>query len=312
MKENFSMRTHYGVLMKKFMVKNKRIVILGADTFGGTHVKFASEEFPRRSINFGISEQNMMAAAAGLASTNKIPIVNTYGMFASMRALEMLRTAICLNNANVKIVSSHCGLDVGQDGPTHQIIEDISILRSIPNLKILTPMDKYELHSQLDWMIKYNGPVYLRTIRRKQGEFYKKKTNFKIGEWPIIKKGKNVTIICLQVTYPYVERAAFILKNKYNISAQIIHASSLKPVNENSFLKKIRDTKLIVTVEDHNIYGGLGSIVSEILSTKMPKKLVRIGVKDRFGKSGAAEEIFKLYGISENNIVKTILKKIKK
>ena len=159
------------------MKKHKNILTLSADTTGGTHIKHAAKIFKERHINFGIAEQNMMAAAAGLAKVGFIPVVNTYSAFASMRALEMLRTAICLNNANVKIVASHSGLDVGQDGPTHQTVEELGILRSIPNLKILTPLDKIDLESQMEWMFQFKGPVYLRTIRRKIETILTKKKN---------------------------------------------------------------------------------------------------------------------------------------
>ena len=299
----YSMRTAYGKELYKLMTINKKIIILAADTEGGTHVAEASSKLKLRTFNFGIAEQNMMCAASGMANTKLIPFVNTYGIFASMRALEMLRTSVALNNSNVKIVVSHLGLDVGQDGPTHQVIEDISIIRSIPNMTILSPLDEIDLKQQLLWAIKYNGPVYLRTGRRKVTTYLNKKYSFKIGRWPIICKGEKVCIVVLQVMMSETIEAVKKL-NKENIYPLVLHASSLKPIDEKDFLNKTKSIKALITVEDHNKYGGLGSIVAEILSNKSPKVLEQVAVNDTFGKSGDAKDVFEKYNLTSKEIYK--------
>ena len=309
--QKLSMRSDYGLLMNKFMKKNKNILTLSADTTGGTHIKHAAKNFKNRHINYGIAEQNMMASAAGLARVGFIPVVNTYSAFASMRALEMLRTAICLNNANVKIVASHSGLDVGQDGPTHQTLEELGILRSIPNLKILTPVDKYDLEGQMEWMFKYKGPVYLRTIRRKIGTILKKKKKFSIGNvLELINYGNEVVIISLQITSQYSLEAAAAL-NRKGVKCKVLHISCLKPINELKILRGIGEAKSVFAVEDHNIIGGLGTAISEILVKSNKKvKFYKIGVEDRFGKSGSAEDLFIKFKLDKNSIIKKILKNI--
>lgn len=305
------MRTAYGRELKKLMRSNSKIIILAADTEGGTHVAEASSKFKLRTYNFGIAEQNMMCAASGMANSKLIPIVNTYGVFASMRALEMLRTSIALNNSNVKVVVSHLGLDVGQDGPTHQILEDISIIRSIPNMTILSPLDEIDLKQQLLWAIKFNGPVYLRTGRRKVITYLNNNYKFKIGRWPTICKGKNICIIALQVMMAATMEAVKKL-NKENIFPLVLHASSLKPIDEKYFLNKTKIIKAFVTVEDHNRYGGLGSIVAEILSNKSPKILEQVAVMDVFGKSGDANDVFKKYNLTSVEIYKKTKAAIKR
>lgn len=309
--EKYSMRTAYGNSLAELMKKNSKIVILAADTEGGTHVSEASKKYRNRTYNFGIAEQNMFCAAAGMANTKLIPFVNTYGIFASMRALEMLRTSIALNKSNVKVIVSHLGLDVGQDGPTHQVIEDISIIRSIPGMTILSPLDKIDLYQQLKWAIKYNGPVYLRTGRRKIITYLNKNYKFEIGKWPIILDGKKVCIIALQVMMEATIEAVKLLKSQ-NIFPLVLHASSLKPIDEKDFLNKTKNIKAFVTVEDHNKYGGLGSIVSEILSNKNPRALEQVGVMDTFGKSGDANDVFNKFNLTSMHIFNKTIAAIKR
>lgn len=303
----YSLRNAYGEQLAQLLEDRPEVVVLSADTVGGTHVDTAVSAYPGRHYGFGIAEQNMVAAAAGMATTGLAPIVNTFGIFGSMRALEMFRTSVCLNRFNVKMVVSHLGIDVGEDGATHQVIEDLAIMRAIPNLSILTPADALELRCQLEWMLDYEGPVYLRTGRSKVPSVLPANYVFEPGHWPVLRKGTDVTLVALQIMVQQALEAAERLEQQ-GISVQVLNASMIKPLAEDVIMEQLARTHCVVTVEDHNIKGGLGTLVSELVCARVPMVVERVGVNDRFGKSGNVKELFPLFGLSADAIVEKTLR----
>ena len=306
-----SMRDAFG----KYIVDLARVrddfVVLDADVAGGTGTKLFQTTFPDRFIQCGIAEQNMMSVAAGLSTTELIPIVTCYAVFASMRAIEQARNSIAYPNFNVKVVASHLGLDVGPDGPTHQAIEDISIYRSIPNFKIVAPADPNEMKAVLPVVLDSYGPVYLRTGRSPLSTFLKEDIKFEWGNGTIITEGNDVTIIAVGVMVYRALEAAKQLE-KEGISCRVVNMSSLKPIDKELIINSAKKTGFIVTAEDHNIIGGLGSAVAEVLSENYPVPLVRVGILDSFAESGDPKELAEKYGLDSKGIeiaVKKILNK---
>lgn len=306
-----SMRDAFGNCIVKLARDKGDFVILDADVAGGTGTKLFRSTFPDRFIQCGIAEQNMMSVAAGLSTTEIIPVVTCYAVFASMRAIEQARNSIAYPNFNVKIVASHLGLDVGPDGPTHQAIEDISIYRSIPNFKIVAPADPNEMKAVLPVVLDSYGPIYLRTGRSPLPIFLNEDIKFEWGKGTIIAEGNDITIIAVGVMVYRALEAAKQLK-KENISCRVVNMSSLKPIDKNLIIDSAKKTGIIITAEDHNIMGGLGGAVAEILSENYPVPLIRIGIKDCFAESGDPKELAKKYGLDSNNIENVIKKYFKK
>lgn len=287
------------------------LVVLDADIAGGTGMHHFRKTFPERFIQCGIAEQNMMAMAGGLAATGLLPLVTTFAVF-SLRAIEQARLSIAYSNMNVKIIASHPGLDVGPDGASAQCLEDIACFRSIPNMVVISPSDPLEMRLALIAILDYDGPVYLRTGRSESKRFLKDNYNFEIGKAKIIKDGNDITIIgCGVTTYRCLEASKIL--EQHNISARVLNMSTIKPVDSKMLEKCSIETKGIVTVEDHNIIGGLGSAVSECLSKINPTFVEPVGVKDTFGESGEPEELAKKYFIDTQTIVqvsKRLMKKV--
>ncbi len=301
-RDEVSLRQVYAEYLTEIGKKRDDFLVLTADTCEGTFASIFAEALPERHITFGIAEQNMISAAAGLSTTGIIPVANTYGVFASMRSVEQFRNSVAYPKFNVKLVVSHLGLDVGPDGPTHQAIEDIAIMRTIPNVVVLSPADPVEMERMLEFMLDYKGPVYLRTGRSKVPQVLPDDYEFTLGYWPTLKEGKDVTIIAVGIMTVMALRAHELLA-KEGISAQVLNASTIKPVDEKSMLDRVIPTKAVVTAEDHNIMGGLGSLVSEILCQHHPLPVEFVGIRDRFAESGDAMELFKKYGLSPGSIV---------
>jgi len=296
-----SLREAYGNTLVKLGKERAEFITLDADMCGATSVGIFRDAFPERHICFGIAEQNMMSAAAGLSTFGYTPIVNTMAVFASMRAIEQFRTSVAFPNFNVKVVGSHQGIGVGNDGPTHQCIEDISIMRAIPNTVILSPGDDVELEAMMRYMLDYKGPVYLRTGRLPVVRLFDEDYVFKVGCWPVLRDGTDCTVVANSVMIEFALEAAEILKDE-GISIKVLNASTLKPVDEEDFIRKVGETGCVVTAEDHNTKGGVGSIVSDILCKHRPLPLEKIGVQDRFGESGDAEELFERFGMTPKDI----------
>lgn len=240
-----------------------------------------------------------------------MPFVSTFAMFAAGRSYDQIRNSICYPDLNIKICATHSGITVGEDGATHQCIEDISLMRTIPNMKVLSVCDDVETKWAVEEIYKIKGPVYLRLGRLKVSQIYEKNQEFEIGKALQIGNGQDATIFATGVTMQEAIKAKEILKEK-GIDVRVVDIHTIKPIDEETIVKCAIETKLLISIEDHNIIGGLGSSISEVLTTKQPAKLIRLGIKDIFGRSGKAEELMKKYGIVAENIVEEVLKYIKK
>jgi len=294
-------REAYGMALAKFGDKYD-IVVMDADLSKSTKTDTFKKEFPDRFINCGIAEANMISTAAGLATCGKTVFASTFAMFAAGRAFEQIRNAVCYPNLNVKIGATHAGISVGEDGATHQPIEDIALMRSIPNMVVISPADAVESIAAVEAAIKHNGPVYLRFGRLGVPTINDEATyKFEIGKGVQLKDGSDVTIIANGLMVPDALTAADMLAEE-GINARVINIHTIKPIDEDIIVKAAKETGAIVTAEEHNIIGGLGSAVAEVLSEKCPTPLVRVGINDKFGKSGKPAQLLKEYGLTPENI----------
>ncbi len=295
-------RQSYGEALLELGKKNKDVVVLDADLAGATKTELFAKEFPERFFDIGIAEADMMGTAAGLSTCGKIPYVSTFAMFAAGRSYDQIRNSICYPNLNVKICATHAGITVGEDGATHQMIEDLSLMRTIPNMKVLSPSDD----TQTKWIIKeiskINGPIYVRLARLATEEIYDENQKFEIGKAIQHGDGTDGTIFATGVTVQEALKAQKILQEK-GVNVRVVDMYSIKPVDRDMIVKCAKETKKLVSIEDHNVIGGLGSAISEILTDEYPTKLIRLGIKDVFGRSGKAEELMKYYGIIADNII---------
>ena len=294
-------REAYGMALAKFGDKYD-IVVMDADLSKSTKTDTFKKEFPDRFINCGIAEANMVSTAAGLATCGKTVFVSTFAMFAAGRAFEQIRNSVCYPNLNVKIGATHAGISVGEDGATHQPIEDIALMRAIPNMVVISPADAVESIAAVEAAIKHNGPVYLRFGRLGVPTINDEATyKFEIGKGVQLKDGSDVTIIANGLMVPDALTAADMLKEE-GINARVINIHTIKPIDEDIIVKAAKETGAIVTAEEHNIIGGLGSAVAEVLAEKCPTPMVRVGINDKFGKSGKPAQLLKEYGLTPENI----------
>jgi transketolase len=304
-------RDAFGEFLKE-IGKDERIVVLTADLASSTRANLFQQLYPERFFNVGVAEQNMMGIAAGLSASGFIPIVTTFAIFASGKGWEQIRQSICYGGFNVKIVATHAGVTVGEDGATHQGIEDIAVMRAIPGMVVLVPADGVETISLLKKMIEYEGPVYMRLPRGESEIVYKDGVpNTDIGKSEVLMDGNDITIGACGVMVPYAIKGAQILKEKYGISAEVLNISSVKPIDKELIIKSVKKTGCMLTVEDHNIYGGMGSAVAEVLSQNFPVPLKIMGVPDEFGVSGKPSDLLKYFGLSESHIVESALNLLK-
>ncbi len=309
--ELFNLREVYVNELISIAKKNKKIVCLDSDSKEATLVDRFAKRFSDQSFSFGIAEQNMVCAAGGMATLGLIPFVNSYGMFIAMRALDQVRNAIAYANLNVKFVISHHGLDSGQDGVTHQLTEDISIFRTIPNIRLLHPADAIEMKQMVRYAVKTNGPIIIKSGKSKVPNFHKVGFKWKYGYASVIKSGKRVAIITNGRMVQHAVNVRNKIKKKYNFNVKVINLSSLTDINEKHLLKIVGDVEFIVTLEDHSIFGGLGGIITEIFSEKKPCKIFRIGLKRNFAESGKPEQLFKKYKMDEDTVFECIIKNLK-
>ncbi len=296
-------REAYGQALAEFGEKYD-IVVLDADLSKSTKTDTFLKKFPDRFFNTGIAEGNMMSTAAGLAACGKTVFASSFAMFAAGRAFEQIRNSICYPKLNVKIGATHAGISVGEDGATHQCLEDIGIMRTIPNMVIINPADKAEAILAVEAAIKYDGPVYLRFGRLAVPEIFERDTyKFEIGKGVELESGTDVTIIATGLLVPEAIAAANELK-KEGISARVINMATIKPIDREIIKKAAKETGAIVTAEEHNVIGGLGSAVAEVLCETIPVPMLRVGTQDVFGQSGTPQELFEIYGLTAKNIVK--------
>ncbi|MCM8778789.1 MAG: transketolase family protein [Candidatus Omnitrophica bacterium] len=303
-------RDIYGQTLVELGRKNKNIVVLDADLSSSTRTALFAREFPERFFNFGVAEQNMMATAAGLASCGKIVFVSTFALFATGRAWDQVRNSICYNNFNVKIVASHAGITVGEDGASHQAIEDIAVMRCIPNMTIIVPCDGPETREAVLKAVEKEGPVYIRLGRAKFPTIENKK-QFEIGKAYSLCEGEDLTIVACGIMVNTALNAAAMLR-KEHINAAVLNMHTIKPLDKETLLKYAHLTKYFIVCEEHMTTGGLGSAVAEFLSEMYPIPVIRIGIGDRFGQSGNPEELLKEYRLTAEDIVekaKVLLKK---
>ena len=305
-----SPRAEYGKTLVALGQKNKNIVVMDADLSCSTQTKMFAKEFPERFFNVGIAEQDLMTTAAGLSTVGKIPFVSTFAMFASGRAWEQIRNSICYSKLNVKICATHGGITVGEDGASHQALEDISIMRSIPNMTVIIPADSEETKQAIEFAAEYDGPVYIRIARTELADIFDTSYKFNIKKAVKLKEGKDVTIISNGDTLVEVLDCAKILSEK-GIDAEVIHLPVVKPIDKDTVLESAKKTKRVVTVENHSVIGGIGSAVSEVLSENCPTLLKRIGINDEFGQSGKAKELLDFYGLTAQKLSETITEFIK-
>ena len=299
-----SLRDTYGEELKKLGSIHKDIVVLDADLSSSTKTASFGKEFPDRFFNMGISEQSMVSAAAGLALSGKKVFASTFAVFL-MRTYEQLRQSICYNNVSANFVVTHAGITVGEDGATHQIVEDVGIMAGLPNMKVTVPVDSIETRSVIDYLVeKGSGPNYVRLSREKFPVLNEPDYQFRPGKSVTFLDGSDITIIGMGVMVSFALKAAEVLRGR-GISARVINMSSIKPIDRGAVLKAARDTGKIVTVEEHSIYNGLGSRVAEIVSEEYPVKVARLGMNDSFGKSGKSWDLFEYFHMGVDDMVKT-------
>ena len=295
-------RQSYGEALLELGKENEKIVVFDADLSTATKTNLFAKEFPNRFFDMGIAEQNMLSTAAGMATCGKIPYASTFAIFAAGRAYDQIRNSICYPNLNVKICATHAGITVGEDGATHQMIEDISLMRTLPNMTVISTSDDVETKWAVKEISKIEGPVYLRLSRLATPAIYNEKQKFEIGKAIQIGDGTDGTIFATGVTVVEALKAQEEL-SKNNIKIRVVDIHTIKPIDKEMIIKCAKETKKLLSIEDHNIIGGLGSAISEVLTEEYPAKLTRLGINDTFGKSGKAEELMKYFGITANDIV---------
>lgn len=299
-------RESYGEALEKLGMEDKNIVVLDADLSGATKTNIFAKKFPERFFNIGIAEQDMVGTAAGLATANKIPYVSSFAVFLAGRAYDQIRNSVAYPKLNVKLCATHAGITVGEDGATHQMLEDLSMMRTMPNMTVISTSDDTQTKWAVNEIKKINGPVYLRLSRLSTPKIYDDEQEFKIGKAVQIGNGTDATVIATGVTVIEALKAKEALK-KDNIDIRVIDMHTIKPIDAEIIIKAAKETKKIITVEDHSIIGGLGSAVMEVLSENQPTKVTRLGIKDTFGKSGKAEKLMEYFGITAEDIKKAII-----
>lgn len=295
-------RQSYGETLVSLGKENENIVVLDADLAGATKTDLFAKEYPDRFFDMGIAEANMLGTAAGLATCGKIPYASTFAMFAAGRGYDQIRNSICYPNLNVKICATHAGITVGEDGATHQMLEDISLMRSLPNMTVISPADDTQARWVIEEISKRKGPTYVRLARLATPVIYDENQKFEIGKAVSIGEGTDATIFATGVTVSEAIKAQKELKQK-GIDIRVVDIHTIKPIDEEMILKCAKETKRLISIEDHSIIGGLGSAISEVLTEKYPVKLERMGMKDIFGKSGKAEELLEHFGLTSQAIV---------
>ena len=298
-------REVYGEILAELGGENKEIVVLDADLAKATKTDVFKKQYPNRFFDMGIAEADMLGTAAGLASAGKIPFASSFAVFAVGRAYDQIRNSIAYPKLNVKICATHAGISVGEDGATHQAIEDIAMMRALPNMTIISPCDETETRWAVREATKIQGPVYVRLGRMKVEDVYSSEEKFEFGKGKIVREGNDVTIFATGLMVKEAVKASDILKEK-GISLRVVDIHTVKPIDRDIIVKCAKETKRIITAEEHSIIGGLGSAVMEVLSEEYPVKVERIGINDCFGKSGNAIELLKEFGLTADDIVRKI------
>lgn len=304
--EQKAIRVAYGEALAKLGEENKDIVVLDADLSHSTMTAMFKAKFPERFFNAGIAEQNMMTMAAGLSIIGKIPFVSTFAVFGTGRAYDQIRNSISYGNLNVKIALTHSGISVGEDGGSHQSIEDIALMRSIPNMIIISPCDAVETEKAVIALARMKGVAYLRMGRMSTDIITNDKTPFEIGKANILKEGSDICIFATGIMVAEALHAAEMLE-KDGKSTSVVNIHTIKPIDRKTIIEMAKKHNALVSVEEHSIIGGLGTAISEVLSDECPKQLLRIGINDEFGQSGTPKELLKAYGLTSEEIYKKLI-----
>lgn len=298
-------RQSFGEMLLELGKENKNIVVLDADLSAATKTSLFAKEFPDRFFDMGIAEQDMISTASGLAACGKIPFAATFAMFATGRAYDQIRNSVCYPNLNVKIVGTHSGLTVGEDGATHQMLEDIGLMRGLPNMKVMYPSDDLQTKWAVEEVAKINGPVYIRLCRLATPVIYTEK-NFEFGKAVMHGNGTDATIFATgDMTYIALQAKEDL--EKQGKLVRIVDVHTIKPIDKEMIIKCAKETKSLISIEDHNIIGGLGTAISEVLTEEYPAKLIRLGVHDVFGKSGKPQELLDYFELNVEKIKKVVL-----
>lgn len=304
--ERKATREGFGEAMNLLGKNNKNIVVVTADLGESMKVDEFEKMHPERFVQVGVAEQNMMGVSAGLALSGKIPFAVSYAVFNPGRNWDQMRVSVCYSNTNVKIVGGHTGITVGTDGATHQALEDIAITRVLPNLMVVVPADFEQAKKATLAIAIHKGPVYLRLTRPKTAIFTTATTPFELGKAQVLRTGKDITIFaCGELVYEAL-LAAEELKNEVDV--EVVNVHTIKPIDEECIVRSARKTGRVITLEDHQVNGGLGGAVAEVLGEKLPTKVVRMGMHDSFGESGESGELLAKYGLDKDGVIKTIRK----
>ena len=298
-------RQSYGEALLELGKENKNVVVFDADLSTATKTNLFAKEFPDRFFDMGIAEQNMISTAAGIATCGKIAYASTFAVFAAGRAYDQIRNSVCYPKLNVKICATHAGITVGEDGATHQMLEDISMMRTLPNMTVISTSDDIETKWAVKEISKINGPVYLRLSRLATPVIYNEDQKFEIGKAIQIGDGTDATIFATGVTVNEALKAQEQLKEN-GIDVRVVDIHTIKPIDRDIIIKCAKETKKLISIEDHNVIGGLGSSISEVLTDECPTKLIRLGINDTFGKSGNAVELMEYFGITAERIIEEV------
>ena len=308
--EKKSTRVAYGEALVKLGKVNKDVVVLEADLSKSTMTAYFKKEFPERHINVGIAEADMIGTAAGIATTGKIPFASTFAHFAAGRAFDQVRNSVAYPQLNVKICPTHAGVSLGEDGGSHQSVEDVALMRAIPGMVVLSPADAVETEKMVFAAAEYKGPVYVRLGRLNIPVLFDENYKFEIGKAATLREGNDVAILATGLMVSEALEAAKLLEEK-GIKARVVNVSTIKPLDTETVLKAAKECKFIVTSEEHSVIGGLGSAVSEYLSEVHPAKVVKHGIQDVFGQSADGETMLTNYGLRAKDIVETVLNNLK-
>ena len=303
-------RDAYGKTLVKLGETNDNVVVLDADLSKSTKTNDFSKSFPNRFFNMGIAEQNLVGAACGFATAGKIPFVSTFAMFATGRAFEVIRNSVCYPKLNVKICATHAGITVGEDGASHETVEDIAIMRAIPNMTVVVPADGIETEKVVLEAAKFNGPMYVRLGRSGVPTLFNEDYKFEIGKGTVLRDGNDATIIACGIMVNEAVIAHEELKSE-GINVRVINMSTIKPIDEELIIKAAKETKAIITAEEHSVIGGLGAAVSEVVSEECPVIVKKVGVNDVFGESGTPAELLEKHGLTAKNLVKIVKETLK-
>lgn len=298
-------RQSYGEKLAELGEKNKDIIVLDADLSAATKTSIFAKRFPERFFDMGIAEQDMISTAAGLATFGKTVFASSFAMFACGRSYDQIRNSVAHPKLNVKICASHAGITVGEDGATHQMLEDLGMMRGLPNMTVMCTSDDRETKWAVEEISKMDGPVYLRLCRLNTPQIYGEEQDFKIGKGVQIGNGTDATVLATGVVVPEAIKAKEELE-KQGINIRVVDIHTIKPIDKELIIKCAKETKKLVSIEDHNIIGGLGSAISEVLTEEYPAKLIRMGMKDRFGKSGPAKELLRYFGLTSEDIIAVV------